>query len=58
MANCPKCEVEIARDQILDTNYDVDFVIVEWNGCCPCCDTAYSWKEVFRFEFSEDLKED
>lgn len=57
MMNCPKCEVEIKHDWILDTKHDVDFVTVQWSGHCPCCYRSYFWNEVFRFEFSEDLKE-
>ena len=58
MCKCPKCDIELEIDDMVDEDWSGDAFIVYGYGHCPKCKTEYSIDMVYKFSHYEIKEED
>ena len=54
---CPHCNVELDYVEETYRHNDGDNYYESWEGCCPKCDTYFSWDEIYTFDRINNFEE-
>ena len=58
MAKCPKCNVELDWDNVIDIELrDMDEMANICQGSCPICKKHYQYTDVYKLDHVEDMVE-